>query len=158
MVNYTADIIWERGEQTFVDLGYSRAHRWRFAGGLEVPASASPHIVPLPMSDATAIDPEAAFVAALSSCHMLWFLSIAANRRFCVDRYHDAATGVMGRNAEGRLAITVVTLRPTVIFSGAQRPDWQQVLAMHTQAHHECFIASSVKSEIRCEPVQQHPE
>ena len=153
MAIYTAVVSWERGEQDFLDNRYSRAHLWRFDGGIEVPASASPHVVPLPLSNAAAVDPEEAFVASLSSCHMLWFLSIAAKRQFRVDRYLDNAQGVMAKNADGKLAMTRVTLRPEVSFSGERRPSREELERMHHQAHEECFIASSVKSELRCEPV-----
>lgn len=105
------------------------------------------------MSDAAAIDPEEAFVASLSSCHMLWFLSIAAKRNFCVDRYFDAAVGTMGKNADGKFAMLVVTLKPEVIFSGERVPTAEQIEHMHHEAHEECFIANSVKTEVRCEPV-----
>ncbi|HZP94144.1 MAG TPA: OsmC family protein [Burkholderiales bacterium] len=153
MAIHTAVVSWERGEQAFIDNRYSRAHLWRFDGGIEVPASASPHVVPLPLSKAAAVDPEEAFVASLSSCHMLWFLSIAAKRQFRVDRYLDNAEGVMAKNAEGKLAMTRVTLRPEVSFSGERRPSREELDRMHHEAHEECFIASSVKSELRCEPV-----
>ena len=109
-------------------------------------------LLPLPWSDASAVDPEEAFVAALASCHMLWFLSIAAQRGFCVDRYEDAAEGVMARNAERRMAMTVVTLRPAVWFSGERLPNAGDIAAMHHEAHEECFIANSVKTDVRCEP------
>ena len=150
---YTADVIWERGQQPFVDSRYSRAHRWRFDNGLELHATASPHIVAPALTDASAIDPEQAFVASLSSCHMLWFLSIAAKQGFCVDAYQDTADGVLENNTDGRLAINVVTLRPAVSFSGEPQPSREQIEAMHAEAHHACFIANSVKSEIRCLPV-----
>lgn len=153
MAHYTADILWLRGEQPFIDNRYSRRHVVRFDGGVEMPGSSSPHVVPLPMSDASAVDPEEAFVASLSSCHMLWFLAIAAKRRFCVDRYFDAAVGTMGRNAEGREAMLTVTLRPDVRFSGATLPTPAEIAQMHHEAHDECFIANSVKTEVRCEPV-----
>ena len=104
------------------------------------------------MSDTAAVDPEEAFVASLASCHMLWFLSIAARRRFCVDRYFDAATGVMGMNAEGKMAMLTVTLKPAVQFCGEHRPTMAQIAHMHHEAHEECFIANSVKTEVRCEP------
>lgn len=129
----------------------------RFDGGIEVAGSSSPHVVPLPMSDAAAIDPEEAFVASLSSCHMLWFLSIAAKRKFCVDRYFDAAVGIMGKNSDGKLAMLVVTLKPEVIFSGERVPTPEQIEHMHHEAHEECFIANSVKTEVRCEPVYAAP-
>ncbi|MBI2838861.1 MAG: OsmC family protein [Acidobacteria bacterium] len=153
MHEYTATIRWERGQQVFVDNRYSRGHVWRFDGGAEVPASSSPHVVREPYSNADAVDPEEAFVASLSSCHMLWFLSIAAKRGFCVDSYVDRATGVMSKDESGRLAMTRVTLRPTVAFSGERRPSVVEVDAMHHEAHAECFIANSVKTEVRCEPV-----
>lgn len=153
MATYHAEIVWERGEQDFLSNRYSRRHTMRFDGGAVVPGSSSPHVVRLPWSDASAVDPEEAFVASLSSCHMLWFLSIAAQRGFCVDHYRDAAEGVMARNAEGRMAMTVVTLRPDVAFSGAERPTREQLDALHHAAHEECFIANSVKTEVRCEPV-----
>ena len=105
-----------------------------------------------PLSDAAAVDPEEAFVAALASCHMLWFLSIAAARGHVVERYVDAAEGTMARNAEARLAMTAVTLRPRVAFA-APAPAEAEQRAMHEQAHHECFLAASVRSEMRCEPV-----
>ena len=152
MSRYSADLSWERGEQDFLSGRFSRRHAIRFDGGAEWAGSSSPHVVPVPYSDASAVDPEEGFVASLSSCHMLWFLSIAAKRKFCVDRYDDAAWGEMGRNAEGRMAMTTVTLRPVVRFSGAPQPSWDEVLAMHHLAHEECFIANSVKTEVHCEP------
>ncbi|HEY0944073.1 MAG TPA: OsmC family protein [Opitutaceae bacterium] len=152
MASYTAVIRWTREGQVFTDNRYSRKHLWRFDGGVEVPASSSPHVVPLPLSATDAVDPEEAFVASLSSCHMLWFLSLAAKRGFTVDSYEDDASGMLGRNAQGRLAMTVVTLRPLVVFSGAQPPDRAQLEALHHAAHEECFLASSVRSEVRCEP------
>ncbi|CAA2104478.1 OsmC family protein [Variovorax paradoxus] len=153
MSEYTARILWERGDQDFLANGYSRRHTLGFDGGAQVPGSSSPHVVPLPMSDASAVDPEEMFVASLSSCHMLWFLTMAVKRRFVVDRYVDAAIGVMEKNAEGRMAMTVVTLRPEVSFSGDNLPTREQVEQMHHRAHDECFIANSVKTEVRCEPV-----
>lgn len=153
MRHYSAEVLWSRADQDFLDGRYSRKHRWRFDGGTEVPASASPHIVPAPLSDPGSVDPEEAFVAALSSCHMLWFLSIAAKRGFRVDQYADKAVGIMDRNAEGRWAMSAVTLRPAVRFSGERLPTREQIDAMHHEAHRECFIANSVKTEVRCEPV-----
>ncbi|PJE44894.1 MAG: peroxiredoxin [Pseudomonas sp.] len=152
MAEYVAEVIWQRGEQDFLGNRYSRKHLLRFDGGQEVAGSSSPHVVPLPMSDASAVDPEEAFVASLASCHMLWFLSIAAKCRFCVDDYHDCASGLMQENAAGKLFIAQVTLRPAVTFSGERLPSREQIEHMHHQAHEECFIANSVKSEVRCEP------
>ncbi|WP_180124747.1 OsmC family protein [Rhodoferax sp. BLA1] len=153
MAQYLAEIVWQRDNQNFLDNRYSRRHLLLFDGGVEVAGSSSPHVVPLPMSDATAIDPEEAFVASLSSCHMLWFLSIAAKHRFCVDSYRDAAVGVLAHNAQGKMAMTVVTLRPAVVFSGAHLPTRAQIEALHHEAHEACYIANSVTSEVRCEPV-----
>jgi organic hydroperoxide reductase OsmC/OhrA len=152
MGHYSAVIVWERQGATFIDKRYSRGHRWQFDGGVEVPASSSPHVVPLPYSVAGAVDPEEAFVASLSSCHMLCFLSVAAARGFVVDRYRDEAVGVMTKNEAGKLAMTQVTLRPDVAFSGMQQPNADDVQAMHHDAHEQCFIASSVKTDVRCEP------
>jgi organic hydroperoxide reductase OsmC/OhrA len=148
---YTAAVLWQRGEQDFLDQRYSRRHVLRFDGGVEVAGSSSPQVVPLPMSDAAAVDPEEAFVAALSSCHMLWFLDIAARRGFRVDRYADAASGEMRRNAAGKMAMARVTLRPEVRFSGVSLPTRGQIDAMHHEAHAECYIANSVTTEVRCE-------
>ena len=152
MSHHTSSILWERGSQPFIDNRYSRAHVWRFDGGVEVPASASPSVVRLPFSRADAVDPEEAFVASLSSCHMLWFLSIAAERKYVVDSYEDQADGLMGKNSQGKSAMTKVTLRPLVRFSGENQPSREQLLALHHRAHEECFLASSVHSEVVCEP------
>ena len=152
MAHYTAVVVWERNGAVFTDNRYSRGHRWRFDGGLEVPASSSPLSVRIPLSVAEAVDPEEAFIAAISSCHMLWFLSIAARRGFLIDRYQDDAVGEMGKNAAGRTAMTVVTLRPDVTFAGA-RPSPADLDAMHHEAHELCFIANSVTTDVRCEPV-----
>ena len=153
MEPYTAEIIWSRGDQNFLDNKYSRKHILRFDAGIDVPGSSSPHVIPTPYSDTSAIDPEEAFVASLSSCHMLWFLSIAAKRRFVVDHYLDCAIGVMGKNAQGKPVISVVTLRPNVHFSGDKMPTHLDIDKMHHQAHEDCFIANSVKTEVRCEPI-----
>ena len=141
-----------RGAQVFLDQKYSRAHRWRFDGGADVAASSSPIVVPVPMSDASAVDPEEAFIASLSSCHLLWFLSLAAKAGFVVDSYRDEAVGVMEKNENGKLAITRVTLRPAVLFSGDKEPTKEQVAALHERAHEECFIANSVRTMVVCEP------
>ena len=153
MSEYAVTVRWGRAGQPFVDNKYRRAHVWAFDGGIEVPASSSPSVVPLPYSESRAVDPEEAFVASLASCHMLWFLSIAAARKFCVDSYVDDARGVMGRNAAGKLAMTQVTLRPKVAFTGEHVPTDEEIAAMHHEAHDECFIANSVTTEVRCEPV-----
>ncbi len=147
---------WTRGDQDFLDHRYSRAHVLRFDGGAEVKASSSPHVVPVPLSDAQGVDPEEAFIASLSSCHMLFFLDFASRAKFRVDAYRDAAVGVMGKNADGKMMMTVVTLRPTVNFSGQRLPTTDEVTALHHRAHGECYIANSVKTDVRCEPVIGH--
>jgi organic hydroperoxide reductase OsmC/OhrA len=153
MAENTVEALWQRGAQVFLDNRYSRRHMLHFDGGLSIPGSSSPQVVPVPMSDAAALDPEEAFVAALCSCHMLWFLSIAAARGFRVDRYFDSASGVVTRDATGRAMISLVTLHPAVAFSGEPEPTAAQIEQMHELAHQECFIANSVKTTVRCEPV-----
>ncbi len=147
MSSYHATIIWKRGSQKFTDNKYSRAHHWQFSGNTIVAASASPHIVPLPYSIEENVDPEEAFVASLSSCHMLFFLSIAAKQKWLVDSYEDRAIGILEKDAEGKLAMTQVTLDPIINYSG-DNPSRRQELKMHHLAHQECFIANSVKTVV----------
>ncbi len=152
MAEYRTVVAWSRDGAAFTDNRYSRGHRWFFDGGVEVPASSSPHVVPVPLSVVTAVDPEEAFVVSLSSCHMLWFLSIAARRGFVVESYRDEAVGIMAKDASGKLAMTRVTLHPDVQFDGDVQPTMEEAVGMHREAHDECFIARSVKSEVLCEP------
>jgi len=152
MSTYTATIRWTRaGEGDFTKGQYSRAHEWAFDGGHVVKGSASPHIVPAPWSDPAGVDPEEAFIASLASCHMLFFLSLAASRGWCVERYHDAAVGTLSKDADGRLAMTEVVLRPEVSFAGRQ-PTPTDIAGLHQRAHEQCFIANSVKALVRLEP------
>jgi organic hydroperoxide reductase OsmC/OhrA len=151
MSHHTATVTWQRGEAAFTDNRYSRVHEWVFDGGLRVRAAASPDVVPLPLTAADAVDPEEAFVAALASCHMLWFLSLAAQRGVRIDHYDDAAIGTMARNGAGRLAITEVVLRPRLSFDGAT-PSADEITALHHAAHEQCFLAASVNCTIRVEP------
>jgi organic hydroperoxide reductase OsmC/OhrA len=153
MAEHSVGVCWERRVQPFTDNRYSRAHVWNFDGGAVVQASSSPHVVPLPYSNAAAVDPEEAFVASLSSCHMLWFLSVAAQRGFCVDSYTDDAVGILEKDVHGKLAMTRVTLRPAAVFSGKRLPTHAEVHTLHHEAHTQCFLANSVKTDIRCEPV-----
>lgn len=148
MQQFEATVAWDRAGQPFTDNRYSRGHEWSFDGGLRVPASSSPLSVPLPMSVAANVDPEEALVAALSSCHMLFFLSIAAQQGFVVDSYRDHALGIMDRNAEGKLAMTRITLRPVISFSSEPQPDRVQLDAIHHAAHAKCYIANSIKAEV----------
>ena len=153
MSDHCVTTFWQREGQPFSDRRYHRRHEWRFDGGAVVAGSSSPQVVPVPMSDASAVDPEEAFVASLSSCHLLWFLDIACRAGWVVDGYRDDASGVMALNAEGRLAMTRVTLRPCVRFAGERRPDVAEIERLHDAAHNACFIANSVRTELRCEPV-----
>jgi organic hydroperoxide reductase OsmC/OhrA len=149
MSQYYAEVKWQRQtNERYVDNQYSRGHSWIFDGGVTVPASASPQVVPLPYSIAENVDPEEAFVAALSSCHMLFFLSIAAKRQFLVDEYVDHAVGIMQLNAEGKMAMTQVTLRPNIVFAGEKQPTNVELDAMHHESHEQCFIANSVKTQV----------
>jgi organic hydroperoxide reductase OsmC/OhrA len=148
MSNYTATVVWTRGaDAPFKDNKYSRAHEWRFDGGTVVPASSSPSVVRVPMSNPAAVDPEEALVAALSSCHMLFFLSYAAAGGFVIDRYEDEALGEMGKNASGAVAMLKVRLRPKITWAGAP-PSAEQLDKLHHRSHHDCYIANSVTAEI----------
>jgi organic hydroperoxide reductase OsmC/OhrA len=148
MSEHLATVYWENRQEIFTDNHYSREHTWSFDGGIEVPASASPHVVPLPYSNPAYVDPEEAFVAALSSCHMLFFLGIAAKNQFIVERYEDRAIGIMDKNEAGKLAMTSVHLHPKITFVGDRLPTSAQIAAIHEQAHHQCFLANSVKANI----------
>ena len=148
---YRATVLWERGAQVFTDNRYSRGHVLRFDGGIDVPGSSSPLVVPA-YSVAEAVDPEEAFVASLSSCHMLFFLSFAAKKGWRLDLYRDAAVGEMTKNTAGKLFISKVTLRPHIVFSGDKRPTESEVAELHHHAHAECFIANSARSEVVTEP------
>jgi organic hydroperoxide reductase OsmC/OhrA len=155
MGKHQVRIAWRRGDAAFVDSRYSRAHEWIFDGGARVPGSSSPFVVPVPLSDPARVDPEEALVAAASSCHMLWFLSIAAGKGFVVDTYEDQAVGTMGRNAQGKVAMTRIALRPDIRFSG-DGPTARQVREMHEASHGCCMVANSLITEIVVEdPVTQ---
>jgi len=146
---YKVSVIWEKKpDEVFVNKRYSRSHTWIFDGGIQVAASSSPHVVPLPMSSESAVDPEEAFIASLSSCHMLWFLSIAAEKNYIVESYEDHAEGILGKDQDGKLAMTQVTLHPRVVFNGKTTPSREQIEELHHLAHEECYIANSVKTSI----------
>lgn len=144
---YHATVTWSGDATAFTSGKYSRAHKWTFDGGIEVPASASPQVVPLPFSTEAAVDPEEAFVASISSCHMLTFLHLASKKRIRLVAYTDHATGTMTPGPDGRLRITHVTLRPEITFQ-LPAPGAEELAALHHAAHEECFIANSVKTEI----------
>jgi organic hydroperoxide reductase OsmC/OhrA len=148
-----ATVSWERGDQDFCGNEYSRGHTWTFDGGLSVPASASPDIVPLPWSVAENVDPEEAFVASISSCHMLFFLSLAAKRKIVVDRYADSAVGFMEQREDGKIAMTKVILRPEARYFGDAQPSRELLEKLHHRAHELCFIANSVNAEIVTEVI-----
>ena len=151
MSEHSATIEWRRATPDFSFRTYNRTHVWKFESGIEVPGRASPANVPSTLAQAAGVDPEEGFVAAISSCHMLWFLHVACTHKFIVDRYSDRAVGVLEKDGTGRMSVTRVTLRPEVAFSGAS-PTSGQLAELHEQAHQECFIANSVKTEIVIEP------
>jgi len=146
---YTATILWQRkANEKFTDNRYSRGHVWKFDGGVVVPASSAPSSVRLPYSVAEAVDPEEAFVASLSSCHMLTFLFLAAKQGFIVERYEDTATGLMTKNERGKLFVSRVELKPAVTIAGDKRPSEIDLASLHHRAHEDCYIANSVKTEV----------
>ena len=148
MSTYAATIRWTRtGDGDFGKGQYSRAHEWAFDGGAIIPASPSPHIVPAPWNNPAGVDPEEAFVASLSSCHMLFFLDFARRDGLIVDSYVDDAEGVMEKNAAGKIAITRVALRPRITWAG-NVPDEATIAHLHHSAHEACFIANSVTTQI----------
>jgi organic hydroperoxide reductase OsmC/OhrA len=152
MSTYTATVRWTRDPSTdFAKGQYSRAHEWAFDGGAVVPASPSPHVVPAPWSDLAGVDPEEAFVASLSSCHMLFFVDFARRAGFVVDSYVDEAEGVLEKRADGKTWMSRVTLRPRVAFSGDKRPTDADIADLHHRAHQACFIANSVTTEVTVE-------
>jgi organic hydroperoxide reductase OsmC/OhrA len=148
MSEHKATIDWKRETADFAYETYNREHDWSFDSGITVRASANPAY----LGSESCVDPEEAFVASLSSCHMLTFLAIAARKRLVVDGYHDEAAGVLAKDAAGRLAMTKVTLRPQVTFGGEKTPSPEELHQLHDQAHHTCFIANSVKTEVVVEP------
>jgi organic hydroperoxide reductase OsmC/OhrA len=148
MAEYKAVIKWQRTSPDFLRGKYSREHTWTFDGGVALQASSSPHVVPVPWSNPSLVDPEEAFVASLSSCHMLTFLFLAAKRGFQIDSYEDEAVGVMAKNEKGVPWISSVTLNPKVAYSGDKLPTSADTEQLHHLAHENCFIAQSVKTEI----------
>jgi organic hydroperoxide reductase OsmC/OhrA len=148
MSTYTAKISWKNDSpETFTKNRYSRAHTWTFDGGIDVPASSSPHAVRLPFSIEEAVDPEEALVAAASSCHMLTFLWVAAKRGFLIDSYEDNAVGEMTKNDEGKEWISKITLDPQIVW-GEKTPTAEDLAELHHQAHEGCYIANSIRSEV----------
>jgi organic hydroperoxide reductase OsmC/OhrA len=148
MAIYAATVTWKRGDQPFTDRKYSRAHEIAFDGGVVVAGSSSPQVVRLPLSREDAVDPEEMLVASLSTCHMLFFLDFASRAGFVVDSYVDAAQGEMGKNAEGRIAMLKVALKPAIVWAGEKRPSQAEIAALHRQSHHECYIANSFRGDV----------
>ena len=153
MADYSATIHWQRAaDEPFTDNRYSRGHQWSFDGGVKFRASSSPHVVPR-FSDPAGVDPEEAFIASLSSCHMLTFLYHAARARHVIDAYDDTATGEMSKNENGRMWVSKVTLHPRIVWGGIA-PSVADQDALHHAAHLDCFIANSVRSDVICEPIR----
>jgi organic hydroperoxide reductase OsmC/OhrA len=148
MAEYKATIKWQRKSPDFLRGKYSREHTWTFDGGMTVSASASPHVVPVPWSNPAHVDPEEAFVAAISSCHMLTFLFLAAKRGFQIDSYEDEAVGSMAKNEKGVPWVSSVALYPKIVFSGEKTPTPAEMENLHHLAHEQCFIAQSVKTQV----------
>lgn len=148
MSEHRATITWQRTGQDFSKGQYSREHTWAFDGGVHVPASPSPSIIPLPWSNPAGVDPEEAFVASIASCHMLTFLFAAQRKGFQVERYEDDAVGVLTKNERGIPWVSAVTLRPRIVYGGDKRPTPEDEARLHHTAHEHCFIANSVKTEV----------
>ena len=152
MSEYKAKVTWQRGEQDFSGNRYSRGHEWEFDGGLKVAASSAPGVVPVPMSVEGNVDPEEAFVASLSSCHMLWFLAIAGKKRFVIDSYTDNAVGYLEKFEGSKMWMSKVVLKPDIKFGGDRQPSADELQQMHEAAHENCYIANSVATEVVIEP------
>lgn len=147
MTLHVAEIAWTRGDAAFLDHGYSRAHVWRFDGGAEVPASSAPTSVAPPLSDPTAVDPEEALAAAVGSCHMLFFLALAAKAGFVIDAYADRPEALLERDDRGRMSVTRITLRPQIVWIG-EAPGAETLAGLHEQAHRLCYVANSLRGEV----------
>src|SRR5438046_292149 len=148
MAEHKAIISWKRTSPDFLKGKYSREHTWTFDGGLAIPASPSPSVVPVPYSNPAHVDPEEAFVASISSCHMLTFLLVASKQGFQLDAYHDEAVGVMTKNETGVPWVSLVTLKPKIAYSGEKLPTPAEEEHLHHLAHEQCFISNSVKTKV----------
>lgn len=149
MSNYIATIRWKNAGPDFIKGKFSREHTWSFDGGVTIPASPSPHVVPTPWSNPAGVDPEEAFVASVSSCHMLTLLWLAGRQGFQADSYEDTAVGIMAKNERGAMWVSQITLRPRIQWSGAKIPTQADLDSLHHHAHEQCFIANSVKTDIK---------
>ena len=148
MSEYKATIKWQRTSPDFLKGKYSREHTWTFDGGVTVPATSSQHVVPVPYSNPANVDPEEAFVASLSSCHMLTFLFLAQKQGFQIDSYEDEAVGVVTKNEANKMWVSAVTLSPKIAFSGEKLPSPEDLERLHHLSHENCFIANSVKTAV----------
>jgi len=154
MSEHKATIKWQRTNPDFLKGRYSREHTWAFDGGVIVTASAAPAVVPAPWSNPAGVDPEEAFVASISSCHMLTFLHLACKAGFQIDSYEDEAVGKVTKDEKGVPWVSSVALHPKIIYSGEKSPAPTDEARLHHQAHEQCFIANSVKTEVAVSPVQ----
>lgn len=148
MAEHKATIKWTLTSPDFLKGRYSREHTWNFDGGLTVQASSSPSVVPVPMSNPANVDPEEAFVASLSSCHMLTFLYLAGRQGFQIDSYQDDAIGHTSKNEKGAFWVSSVTLNPQIVYGGEKRPTPEEEAKLHHLSHEQCFIANSVKTVV----------
>ncbi len=149
MTEHKVKINWKRELDDFAYSKYDRTHDWAFEGGTVIKASAAEKFLGNPKY----INPEEALAAALSSCHMLTFLAIASRKRITVDSYQDEAIAILDKNENGKLSVTKVILKPKIVFSGNTIPNQDQIMQMHHQSHHECFIANSVLTHIEIDPI-----
>lgn len=149
MAEHRATIDWKRTSEEFLKGKYSREHTWTFDGGATIAASSSPSVVPVPLSNPANVDPEEAFVAAIASCHMMTYLFLASKQGFVIDSYHDEAVGVVTRNEKGIPWVSLVTLKPKIVHSGSKLPTPEDQDRLHHAAHEQCFIANSVKTEVK---------
>ncbi len=148
MTAHRATIRWSHDGADFLKRRYSRVHSVDFGHGIEVVGSAATGVVPKPFAIDEAVDPEAMLTASLSACHMLTFLDIAARAGFQVGDYRDEAEGALGKLASGRYAITRVTLRPRITFTGDRTPTAEELADLHHKAHEACFISNSVTTDV----------
>ena len=149
---HKANISWKLEGTEFLKGRYSREHTWSFDGGLTIPASPSPTVVPKPWSNPAHVDPEEAFVASVASCHMLWLLDVAIGAGFEVISYEDTPNGIMTRNERGAFWISEITLRPSIVWGGETQPARSEIEALHHEAHEKCFIANSIKTDVIVRP------
>ena len=148
MSEHKAIIRWQNTGPDFLKGKYSRGHTWSFDGGITVSASASPSVVPVPYSNPACVDPEEAFVASVSSCHMLTFTHLASRQGFQVDSYADEAVGIVTKNEAGIPWVSSITLNPQISYSGQRLPTPADEERLHHLAHEQCFIANSVKTKV----------